>query len=209
VYSVYGDESYDEKKGKVFAVAGLFGRESEWSELKERWLEISNGEEVHANTLEVSDKDKYKRLVMALAQSKIWGWGAVMSLEDYNKIYEQPTKNLPYYFCFAKVMEHFAHYARVIIPQDRVQFTFDRNLETQYNATYIYEYMTRLPEWKDREIVSDEISFSSRKNPKIQAADLWARELMKDGERRFFHDSLRVRLSLEARTFSAKTFLKT
>jgi len=31
VYNVYGDESYDEKKEKVFAVAGVFGSDFEWA----------------------------------------------------------------------------------------------------------------------------------------------------------------------------------
>ncbi len=41
--SVFGDESYDRAKVRVFAVVGLFGSEEDWAALKERWLERTGG----------------------------------------------------------------------------------------------------------------------------------------------------------------------
>jgi hypothetical protein len=108
--------------------------------------------------------------------------GAVMSLKDYSTTFDNPTPHLPYYICFTEVIQMFARRGKYFIPQGRVDFTLDRNLQTQYNATFMYDYMANLPEWEDREFLSDAISFSSRKNPKIQAADLWAHEVKNYGE---------------------------
>jgi hypothetical protein len=196
VNTVFGDESYDEKKQRVYAVAGLFGDKSQWENTESEWLKLTKGEEVHASECETKDKNYYKALVTVLVNSAIWGWGAAMSLEDYATIFDQSTGNLPYYFCFFKVIEHFAYYTRLLIPQDKVEFTFDRNLETQYNATFMYDYLIKLPEWTDASFMSDEISFSSRKNPKVQMADLWVREVMKYTDKALISNSPVMRLSL-------------
>src|ERR1700733_2248268 len=105
-----------------------------------------------------------------------------MNLSGYSNALDRPVDELPHYFCFIEVIKEFALRVRYLIPQDKVEFTFDRNLKTQYNCTFMYDYMVTLPEWSDRELVADRIAFSTRKNPKIQAADLWAREVMKYGE---------------------------
>ncbi|MFZ0737615.1 MAG: hypothetical protein WAM96_11045, partial [Candidatus Acidiferrales bacterium] len=65
------------------------------------------------------------------------------------------------------------------IPQEKVNFIFDRNLEREYNATYLYDYMFRLPEWKFQPYIGEQVAFACRKNIGVQAADLVARETMK------------------------------
>jgi hypothetical protein len=183
VYSVFGDESADEKKQRIFAVAGIIGSEDDWTGVEREWLKVTKGREFHANECQrPQDRKLCEKLVEVLLTSRLMGWGAAMSLVDYSQIFEQPISNLPYYVCFQKVIEMFARRTSYLIPQDKVEFTFDRNLETQYNATVLYDYMLKLPEWEDRELVADRIAFSTRKNPRIQAADLWAREVMKFGD---------------------------
>ena len=199
VYNVFGDESADEKKERVFAVAGIIGREDDWEGVEKEWRKITKGREFHANECERrQNKGLCEKLVGVLLKSRLMGWGAVMSLVDYSRIFEQPVSNLPYYICFQKVIEMFARRTGYFIPQDKVEFTFDRNLETQYNATVLYDYMVKLPEWEHRELVADRIAFSTRKNPKIQAADLWAREVMKFGEEALRTNQPRKRPLLEA-----------
>jgi hypothetical protein len=46
IYNVYGDESSDEKKERVFAVAGLIGDEIQWEEFKHRWVDPRHGASV-------------------------------------------------------------------------------------------------------------------------------------------------------------------
>lgn len=181
-YSVWGDESSDEKKERIFTVAGLFGDEGQWEDTKKKWCDLTKGREFHATEFEKRFPDLYKDLIGLLVESGLMGWACAMSLEDYSVIFDNPTPHLPYYVCFTKVIQMFARRTRFLIPQGTVEFTFDRNLQTQYNATFMYDYMANLPEWEDRDFISDEISFSSRKNPKIQAADLWAHEVKNFGE---------------------------
>lgn len=180
MYSVYGDESADEKQQRIYVVAGLLDDDGGWKEIEWKWLAETKGEEFHANECgrEVNQA-RCERLIQILAKSRAFGWAAAMSLIDFGSLFDRPIDKLPHYFCLTKVIEQFANRVRYLIPQDRVKFTFDRNLDTQYNSTVIYDYMTNLEEWRDRELVAEEIGFSSRKNPRIQAADLWAREVMK------------------------------
>ena len=60
-----------------------------------------------------------------------------------------------------------------------MEFTFDRNPESEFNAGLIYQYLSSQREWKEDVLSVDKISFASRKEVGIQAADLWAREVMK------------------------------
>jgi hypothetical protein len=61
--SVYGDESADETKQRVFAVAALIGTYSQWSWLRSRWSERTGGKEFHAAKCEseyANDPDPQK-----------------------------------------------------------------------------------------------------------------------------------------------------
>lgn len=48
MFSVFGDESYDEKKEYVFVVAGIIGTEMHWNVLKNPWVKTLDGEIFHA-----------------------------------------------------------------------------------------------------------------------------------------------------------------
>lgn len=76
---------------------------------------------------------------------------------------------MPYYDCFLKTVIKLSDFAAHFVPRDRVAFTFDRRRETQYNAGLLYRWMTKYkPE------IAESVSFGSRSEPGIQAADLWA-----------------------------------
>jgi len=47
VYSVFGDESSDATKSRVFAVAALFGNDDDWQILKDSWLDRTGGVVFH------------------------------------------------------------------------------------------------------------------------------------------------------------------
>jgi hypothetical protein len=176
----------------------LFGSKEDWNEFEIEWSKVTKGKEVHASECETRDKRFYAQLVTALAHSNLFGWGAVMSLEDYSRIFDQSVRELPYYFCFQKVVEHFAEFTSLMIPRGKAELTLDRNRKTQHSAEFMYKYFISLSEWADREFLADGISFSSREDPKIQGADLWAREVMKHGERIMVLSSTNMRLSLQA-----------
>jgi hypothetical protein len=108
------------------------------------------------------------------------GWGAVMSLLEYSTIFDNAADNfLPYYICFMRVLNHFGEFTNLLIPRGKVKFTFDQNLDVEYNAAALYDLAAHLPEWKHGDLFDGDLSFSSRRNPRIQAADLWAYEVMK------------------------------
>jgi hypothetical protein len=190
VLSAFGDESSDETHQRVFSVAALFGSQQEWDDLEAKWIERTGGVEFHSAECE-SDKgifaqndhrdnqNLYKDLVVLLADSGLLGYGVTMDLISQRQHMPDLPPESAYYKCFGEVVAFFAHRASLIDPKERVKFTFDRRLETQGNATYLYDYMVNLPEWEHHAYVHDEIGFASRKSVGVQAADIWARELMK------------------------------
>ena len=199
LYSVFGDESYDEERKRVFAVAGLFGHEQDWCALNHSWSARTGGKEFHATDCEKQKNFKLcADLTNILALSKVMGFGIAMSLEDYSRIFEEPAKEMPYYFCFIGVVEHLAWLTRMCLPQEPVEFTFHQNCKVQYNAAFLYNYLIDLPEWEGKEFISDKLSFSSQKNPSIQAADLWTREVMKHMDNLLVQEGRPMRLSLQA-----------
>src|SRR5581483_10599221 len=94
-------------------------------------------------------------------------------------IFPNPVEQLPYYFCFSNVVEHFAEIASQSLPCGRVKFTFDRNFDVRYNATYLYDCMLKFPEFEHWDMLADEVAFATRKDTRIQMADMVARETMK------------------------------
>src|SRR2546425_12783756 len=49
---VFGDESADETRSRVFAVAGVIGSEAEWQLAMRDWLRRTRGMSFHANECE-------------------------------------------------------------------------------------------------------------------------------------------------------------
>lgn len=176
MYSVWGDESHDEKADFIFVVSGIFGSENDWKAAAAGWLEITKGEEFHA--AEWSSRAEYTRLCRVIANSALIGYAAGMDLREYETIFPNPVEQLPYYFCFSDVVQHMADIASDCIPQDKVEFTFDRNFEVKYNATYLYDCMIKFPEFEHWDLLADKLSFATRKHPHIQMADMVAREAM-------------------------------
>ncbi len=189
--TAFGDESSDEDKKRVFAVAALFGNQEQWDNLELKWQELAGGIEFHAADCDSDhgdfekfshgqNKKLYKDLTILLSQSGILGYGVAIDISASRQEVPNPLPEAEYYRCFAEVVMFFAERAYLSIPREPVKFIFDRRLESQYGAVSMYDYLVKLPEWKHREYLHEEIGFASRKAVGIQAADLWAREVMKD-----------------------------
>jgi hypothetical protein len=189
--SIYGDESADEKKERVFAVSGLLGSKSEWEGLKSKWLKRTGGQIFHAAECESpsgksADCHKenlqlYADLANIIGNSSLYGLGIAISIKDYNELIASALDENPYYLCFVEVIVRLARKASFYFPPDRVEVIFDNNLEVDYNAGLLYSRLVRSVE-EHREymqLLQDKISFASRKELEIQAADLVAREAMK------------------------------
>ena len=189
LYTVFGDESYDESKARVFAVSGLFGSEDDWGELEISWRARTGDRIFHAvdcdsdggefaNSTHAENKALYKDLTQLLCGSRIIGFGSAMDIAGHAEFFPDVPRDIPYYRCFRDVVVKCSDWAKSAIPRGPVKFTFDSRRESNYNAGVLYDYLVNLPERKTQEDF-EEISFASRKLVGIQAADLYAREVMK------------------------------
>jgi hypothetical protein len=189
--TVFGDESVDASGKKVFAVAGLLGDDSQWRFLREKWVAKTGGKIFHASDCECDKKEfnhtphvanlaLYKDLTIILSQSGLIGFGVAIDLEGLRKFFPDILEENPYLSCLLRTVKFLTEKAAQCIPSSDVEFTFDQNLDNEYNAGLIYQYIKQQKDWSAGSLLAaDKISFATRKEPGIQAADLWAREVMK------------------------------
>jgi hypothetical protein len=184
---VYGDESMDETKQRVCAVAGIIGTEEQWSALEWKWMQYTNGVPFHGNHCDSDqgdyaarphweNKELYRDLTILLANSGLAGYGQAIDLMAKNAVFPE-SEDITYYTAFQRVilaMKNFAYHAG-----DIAELTFDMRLESAHNAGYLYGSLRETePDWTP--YLASKISFEFAKdNPRIQVADLLAREAMK------------------------------
>jgi hypothetical protein len=95
---MYGDESADETKTRVFAVAGVLGTEDEWQLAMREWLRRTRGLPFHAKECESNyGKDKqqhdndlalYKDLTEILAASYLVGFAVALDLQNQAEFFQ-------------------------------------------------------------------------------------------------------------------------
>ncbi len=184
---VYGDESMDETKRRVCAVAGLIGTEEQWNALEWQWAQRTNGVPFHGNECDSDlgeyacrphweNKALYRDLTLLLASSGLAGYGQAIDLVAKAKIFPE-SEDITYYTAFQRVifaMKNFAFHAG-----DIAALTFDMRLESEHNAGFIYRSL-RENETDYSSHLADKITFEfAKNNVRIQVADLFARETMK------------------------------
>lgn len=192
---VFGDESSDPERKKVFAVSGILASQEEWDIFESKWQERTGGKIIHATDLqsdrgdfkniphEVNEK-LYRDLIGVIANSHLIGFGVVMDVEAYHTVYPGAPDYAPYVHCFRRVIEYFAKLGGGLIPQEKFDFKFHVNTGVQQTASDLfYEYQKRT-DWEYSEYLNA-IGFISSDEIGIQVADLYARELMKHGDRNF------------------------
>jgi hypothetical protein len=191
---VFGDESYDDRGQRVFAVAAIVGTDGQWDEFVSAWKKITGGQEFHAAEWEsefAKDPDRskhqkrlesYRKLTELLAWSGMHGWGVGVDLVGYRKAFPHITTDWAYHKCFLETVIRIIRDSIGLGHRD-LKFTFDGR-QGQGSLTTLYDDITSWPEWAEFPLsFADEISFATRKNPKVQAADLFARETMKGLDR--------------------------
>ena len=190
--NVFGDESADETKQRVFAVAGIIGPEEAWEHLQASWNIRTKGIPFHANNCDsdqgdyarrphAENKALYRDLAQILAASELAGWAFVIDLAAQRKFFPD-APDIAYYKAFLEVLHAMRNCAAN--NDEKAKFTFDNRQESQHNAGELYRMVSEQPEWRDSAF--PEISFAcSRDQPRIQVADLFAREAMKVFDNRF------------------------
>lgn len=191
VLSVFGDESSDETKQRVFAVSGLIGTEDEWQQAEATWTAKTGGEVFHAADWEYAGrKDEYKALAQTLAASPVAGIVFAIDLAAFNDCYPDTLRDAAYLKCFTRVVVGTADTAVVFnehetqSPVSKLEFTFDNRPEVEFSAARMYGAFINEPGWNAGSLLASKISFECRTNPRIQMADMIAREGMKDLDRR-------------------------
>ncbi|HEX5423984.1 MAG TPA: hypothetical protein VFW94_10570 [Candidatus Acidoferrales bacterium] len=193
--TIFGDESADSINQKAFAVAGLLGDESQWTALRKKWKERTGGKVFHASDCECDQNDfkgiphadnlgLYKDLTIILAESGLMGFGAAIDLVGLRKYFSDAREENPYLSCFLRTVKYLGERAQQCIPSYEVEVIFNQHPTNEYNAGLIYQYLRMNQDWGVRALFAEKVSFASRKEIGIQAADLWAREIMKELENR-------------------------
>jgi len=190
---IFGDESADQTKLRTFAVSGLIAKPEIWDSFKKIWLERTGGKVFHAAdcesdhgdfvvTSENSHADNlrlYADLVQILAHSGVRGYAATFDVAAWIEVFPDVPRDVGYYKCLTEVIKHFS-YTPEYHDGVELEFTFDHRQESEYNAGLLYSYFVTMPEWKERHIfMGAKVNFDSRKDVRIQAADIVAREAMK------------------------------
>jgi hypothetical protein len=144
VLSGFGDDSADETKSRVFAVASVIANDDIWRELERAWLERNKGIPFHATDCDsdngvyadrshVENKELYKDLAQMLSHSGAHGFGVVVDLAAHRKLFPNVPEELSYHFCFERVVSFLALYA-VRAGAAELKLNFDTRLETNFNA---------------------------------------------------------------------------
>jgi hypothetical protein len=184
---VYGDESADEKRERVCAVAGVVGTIMAWRSVERQWINITNGIPFHANDCDsdqgdfkqfshAENKQLYRDLSTLVAGSHLHGYGLAIDLMAANRVFPRAAE-FAYYRAFLRVMQIMKDCA--MANGEVADFTFDMRMESDHNAGLLYGITREYePEWSP--YLADKITFEfSRKTPRLQVADLVAREVMK------------------------------
>src|SRR5690349_12361942 len=112
--SVFGDESYDRTRKKVFAVAAIVGTDQQWDQFVPAWTAITRGQEFHAAEWESEfanhlDRGKhqdrlasYRKLTETLAGSGMHGWGVGVDLAGYVRSFPHINHDWAYHKCFVE-----------------------------------------------------------------------------------------------------------
>lgn len=195
VYCAYGDESRDGTAKRVYAVAGVFGHESDWEALKPIWTERLNGKIFHAADCEAGHGDfkgmeeqerrkLYRDLTGLIVKSPLMGHGCAINVVEYKQSFQQDFEHAPYLWAFGDIVGSMSELAAVAIPVEQVHVTFDRNQDIEHNATAIYDFILHSKKAITRHFLADTVAFACRRTVGIQVADLFARETMKylDGQ---------------------------
>jgi hypothetical protein len=198
----------------VIAMSCILGSDLEWAQTEARWTACTKGEIFHAAVWETDANDpdvsrhqqrlaQYKELTQALASGPAAGFAVAMDLAAFREVVQGVDEDAPYYLCLNYVVSSCGHVATELNAIDpelamSIRVTVDRRIKSAAVAKKAYEMLFNEPQWKASAVLADELAFDDRSNPRIQMADLVAREAMKEMQRRLGLTSRPVRRSFQA-----------
>jgi hypothetical protein len=160
-------------------MAGLVGRESDWRAAEDEWLRTTGGETFHAADCEHQNRlDLYKDLTQVISRSRLGGRAIALDLTAVREHFPGVLRDIGYYKCFLMVISWLVDNVAVKM-NESIEFTFDKRQESEHNAKILYEVITKKPDWEASRLMAPNLCSATRENPRIQMADLVAREAMK------------------------------
>ena len=118
-------------------------------------------------------------LATILAKSGIIGFGIGIDVAGCRRAFPGMLPDHTYYSALLRTVDFLVERARAIKADELVKIIFDRHKRTEHNTGLLYKYASEEGRWQDESVLADGLSFASRDEIGIQAADLWAREFMK------------------------------
>jgi len=210
---VCGDDSSDDKLEKVLAVGGLAGTPSQWTSFKEAWKR-QNAVAFHSSDCE-SDRREFARFnhkdnlalyranVTLIVESGLCGFASAIDIRSLRRAVPGLPRDYGFYLCFADFCSQAAKLGALLYPKLRVDTRFDRNTERNHAVGILYEYLR--DQYGLADVLCDRVTVSCRhESIEVQAADVIARELMKDFDNELAHADRPKRKSFLALDASKK-----
>ena len=136
----------------------------------------------------------YKDLTGILVNGYVAGISMALDLASFREFFPDAPADAPYFKCLSDVLTAFSNLTRENnakpptewdFDEAHIDFTFDNRRESAHSAGQLYTAFLNQPEWaKDNTCLGAKLSFDTRANPRIQMADLIAREAMKEHDRK-------------------------
>jgi hypothetical protein len=136
----------------------------------------------------------YKDLTGILVNGYVAGISMALDLASFREFFPDAPADAPYFKCLSDVLTAFSNLTRENnakppteweFDEAHIDFTFDNRRESAHSAGQLYTAFLNQPEWaKDNTCLGAKLSFDTRANPRIQMADLIAREAMKELDRK-------------------------
>jgi hypothetical protein len=110
------------------------------------------------------------------------GYAAAIDLASRREVFpDVEDMDWSYYKAFQETVEHMKNCAH--FNGETVQFVFDKREESTYNMGILFRSIQAIPEWG--KFITGGLKFEyARTNPRLQAADLFVREVMKAWDNR-------------------------
>ena len=155
------------------------------------WTARTNGVVFHAADCERAGRfELYRDLTQIVAQSYLAGFSVALDLVAFRELFPDTISDQPYFKCITDLIAAAAHTAKrfndhnasdpiATDPQISLEFTLDDRKQSAGTAGTLYTVFRNQPEWATSPVLGADLKFDTRFNPRIQIADLVAREAMK------------------------------
>jgi len=138
--------------------------------------------------------DLYRDLTQVLVEGAVAGFGVAFDVKAHRELFPEVPDGYPYLKCLFDLVSTIHKQAvtfneRVLDRRDHgpaidgLHVTLDRRKRGSGNAITLYNLIGQEQGWDRPSLLGATLAFGSRSNPRIQMADLVAREAMKDLDR--------------------------